>query len=74
MSKFKVGDNVVHLGGVRGELSRNRGKVLTILEGPIKIEGFSGYRYIVDKPLFADDFFNSTSAHHANEQYLLKLT
>lgn len=72
MAKFQNGDTVVHLGGVSGLASRNRGVVLTIKDGPLRIYGYSGQRYIVDRPLFMQGGVSAT-AYHANEQYLLKL-
>lgn len=72
MSKFKAGDKVVHLGGVYGTSSRNRGKVLNILDGPYKIAGWAGSRYIVDRPVFAVASPTATG-YHANEEHLLLL-
>lgn len=72
MEEFKPGDVVVHLGGALKERSRNRGRVLTILEGPVRIDGYSGNRYIVDKPIWVRDAGNAT-VYHANAEYLLKL-
>lgn len=69
---FKHNDKVVHLGGKLGTASKNRGKVLTILEGPLKIAGFSGDRYIVDKPVYKHSSDKATM-YHANSAYLLKL-
>lgn len=69
---FKAGDKVVHLGGALGEASRNRGTVLTILEGPLTIDGWQGVRYIVDKPMFAEKALTADH-YHANGRYLLKL-
>ena len=72
MSTFVAGDKVVHLGGLRGLSSRNRGVALTIKEGPLRISGYAGVRYIVDRPLYV---FGGVSAdiYHANEAYLMKL-
>ena len=72
MAEFKAGDKVVHLGGVRKELSHNRGMVLTILEGPIRIAGYAGGRYIVDRPLWQHGSELATM-YHANAKYLLGL-
>lgn len=72
MSKFKAGDKVVHLGGMYGNASRNRGMVLTVLEGPLRISGFSGSRYIVDRPLYVAGAL-TPAMHHANEDCLLLL-
>lgn len=72
MAQFKAGDKVVHLGATASQASRNRGKVLTILEGPRKIVGFTGVRYIVDKPLFMPNDL-TPDLHHADERYLLLL-
>lgn len=69
---FKSGERVVHLGGVRKELSRNRGMVLTILEGPVRIVGYTGERYIVDQPIFPHGSEHAT-LYHANAKYLLAL-
>ena len=74
MAKFKAGDKVVHLGGVIGDASRNRGMELIILEGPMRIAGAAGTRYIVDRPLYSSRTGGSgPDMYHANEQYLLKL-
>ena len=72
MAEFKSGDVVVHLGGVLKERSRNRGMVLTILEGPVRIEGYAGTRYIVDKPIWAQGAENATM-YHAKAEYLFRL-
>lgn len=72
MSAFKPGDKVVHLGGVRKELSLNRGMVLTILEGPIRIAGYTGERYIVDRPIWQHGSEHATM-YHADARNLLGL-
>lgn len=72
MAEFKSGDKVVHLGGVLKELSRNRGMVLTILEGPIRMEGYTGWRYIVDLPLWKPGSEHATM-YHADAKNLLGL-
>ena len=71
MAEFKQGDKVVHLGGRAGLASRNRGKVLTIVDGPYRISGFTGLRYIVDVPVYLHE--DSTQVYHANAANLLKL-
>ncbi|ASJ79307.1 hypothetical protein HOU10_gp31 [Curvibacter phage P26059B] len=74
MEKFKAGDRVVHLGGVLGKASRNHGMELVILEGPMRIAGVAGTRYIVDRPLYSNRTgVGDPDMYHANEQYLLKL-
>jgi hypothetical protein len=74
MAKFKAGDRVVHLGGVKGTASRNRGKELIILEGPLRISGAAGVRYIVDRPLYSSrTALGEEDMYHANEDYLLRL-
>lgn len=72
MPQFKRGDKVVHLGGVLGEASRNRGKVLTIVDGPYKFVGYAGERYITDRTV---DYSNcdEPAQYHANAEYLLLL-
>lgn len=72
MKQYKNGDKVVHLGGVNGTASRNRGVVLTILEGPMKIVGYKGVRYIVDRPMYLAGS-PTPNAYHANAEHLLKL-
>ena len=71
MAEFKQGDKVVHLGGRAGLASRNRSKVFTIVDGPYRIEGFTGLRYIVNKPVYI--YNSSTPVFHANAEHLLKL-
>jgi hypothetical protein len=74
MAKFKAGDKVVHLGGALGSASRNRGMELIILEGPLRIMGVPGTRYIVDRPIYHTGSNNAEpNMYHANEDYLLKL-
>jgi hypothetical protein len=72
---FKAGDIVVHTGGTSGIRSRNRGMVLTILEGPLRIVGLRGYRYIVDRPLYlyGQPIGESPTMYSANAEYLFKL-
>lgn len=72
MEQYKNGDKVVHLGGAKGQTSRNRGSVLTILEGPIKIVGYTGVRYIVDRPVYITGH-PKPIVYHADAEYLLKL-
>lgn len=71
MSQFKQGDKVVHLGGLSGVNSANRGKVLTIIDGPYKIVGYVGERYIVDKA--CKIHMHDEYVYHANAEHLLKL-
>lgn len=72
MSKFKAGDKVVHLGGDYGNARRNRGLVLTVLDGPYNISGWSGSRYIVDRPVYAVGAPTGAD-YHADEEHLLLL-
>ncbi|MCA3173538.1 MAG: hypothetical protein ING25_10890 [Burkholderiales bacterium] len=71
MAEFKQGDKVVHLGGRAGLASRNRDKVLTIVDGPYRIAGFTGLRYIVDAPVYL--YQSNQQVYHANAAHLLKL-
>ena len=71
MAEFKQGDKVVHLGGRAGLASRNRGKVLTIVDGPYLIVGFTGVRYIVDAPVHL--YQSKSKVYHANAAHLLQL-
>ena len=72
MAEFKRGDKVVHLGGVRGLNSRNRGQVMTILDGPYKIAGYQGPRYIVDAGVYME-YSGDQLVYHANSAHLLQL-
>ena len=72
MEEFKRGDKVVHLGGVRGLNSRNRGQVMTILDGPYNIAGYKGTRYIVDVGVYMEDS-GDTLVYHASSAHLLQL-
>ena len=72
MSTFVAGDKVVHLGGLCGGISRNRGVALTIKEGPLRISGYAGVRYIVDRPIYVAGRVNA-DIYHADEAYLMKL-
>lgn len=72
MPQFKRGDKVVHLGGALGLDSPNRGKVLTILDGPYEFRGYKGERYIVDKTV---SYYNchEPAQYHTNAEHLLLL-
>lgn len=69
MSEFNVGDKVVHVGGRSGSACPNRGLVLTILDGPYKIMGWAGLRYVVDGGVLVD----GKTIRHANAAHLLRL-
>jgi hypothetical protein len=72
MAEFKRGDKVVHLGGKSGLNSRNRGQVMTIIDGPYSLKGWAGVRYIVDVGVYLEDA-GETVHYHANAAHLLHL-
>lgn len=72
MAEFKRGDKVVHLGGVRGLNSRNRGQVMTIVDGPYNIVGYKGTRYIVDVGVYLESKGDAV-VYHAGGAHLLHL-
>ena len=54
-----------------GLASRNRGKVFTIVDGPYRIAGFNGLRYIVDAPVHL--YQSKLQVYHADAAHLLQL-